>query len=170
MTGCGLGGISLTNDMSSANAIIAQANSDKYKAFTEGMVACKEDSACKVGVSMGFAGNLGNQQFFKPETTLDLLRGIVPLAQLGLDFYRLKEGGNSSSGGEASPYIKGDGNVVNVFNKNRVSDNSSMSATITPTINQTDQFSWDGSNYGTQPAQDPVIVEPSYPPEAAPAL
>lgn len=165
LSGCGIGGFSLTNDMSNVNQMIADSNDNRFKAFAEGMSKCNDNAACQVGLSMAFAGGLGKQEFYKPETTADLLRAFVPYASLLTDIYKLTHMDGGSTGGEASPYIKGDGNTIFLMNKNHLTE-STVNSWMYPQSYKNEQFNVEGDNHGTQPAADPVIVQPSYPPAA----
>jgi hypothetical protein len=92
-----------------------------------------------------------------------------------MPLYIARQAGNKS--GENGVDITGDGNTV-VISKDSLTGSSQKNTWITPltTINKTTQTQLNtggagGTNNGTQPAQDPVIVEPSYPPvEATPTL
>lgn len=78
------------------NNLIAQANTDRFKAFTKGMNASTSEGA-RIAMAMAFAGNMGQQNFYKEDSALDWVLGVgrivTPLVPL---FW---QSGDSSSQG-----------------------------------------------------------------------
>lgn len=114
------------NDMSSVNALIAQSNAERPKAFASAMAACKGEQGCLVGVSMAYAGNIGQQAYFKPETAKDYLEAGLPYAGILSQMYMIGKGrsGGSNTGGIT---IVGDHNVLmDMNNEKTATDNSSI--------------------------------------------
>jgi len=120
LTGC----LGLTSNHIETNKMIAQANTDRFKAFSEGMSACGNNAACQVGLAMGFSGNLGQQAFYKPETTTDLLHAFLPYATLGVDVARLWRS-TYNSGDSAGFVITGDNNQISGTANKLTADNES---------------------------------------------
>lgn len=119
MSGC-------ANDMSSVNALIAQTNVQRQVAYGAAMKACGENAACQVGVSMSFAGNMGQQQFFKPETAKDYLEAGLPYVGIVSQMYMVGKGksGGSNTGGTT---VVGDHNVMmDMNNEKHATDNSQI--------------------------------------------
>ena len=147
-----------SGDMSEVNELIAKGNSEARTSYGDAMVACGDNAACQVGVSAAYFSNAGRMPFYKPDTPLDWFKaGGAYLPYLGM----LTAGGNTH--GSNSPSIKGDGNIV--YTVSGSADHTIFSPNFTKTI-QT-QLSQNGGTptiFGTQPNQDPVIVQPSYPP------
>lgn len=119
------------------NSMIAQSNTDRFKAFSEGMVGCGDNAACQVGLVSVFAGGLGQQQFFKEDSGVDYLRAGLPYADLGARIFTSWFGGRGS-GDSAGLSIIGDNNQISgTANKLTADNQSSVSGmfTSTPTIN-----------------------------------
>ena len=57
------------------NNLIAQANTDRFKAFTKGMNASTSEGA-RIAMAMAFAGNMGQQNFYKEDSALDWVLGV----------------------------------------------------------------------------------------------
>ena len=125
----GCTGYSFRSDMGEVNKLISQANTDRFKAFSEGMAGCRDNAACQVGLAMGFSANLGQQDFYKPETTSDLLHAFLPYATLGVDvaqLWRMVPTNGDSNGGFI---ITGDNNqLTNLGNKLTADNQSSITA------------------------------------------
>jgi len=121
LTGC----FSLTSSHLETNQMIATANTERFKAFSEGMSACGGNAACQVGLAMGFSGNLGQQQFFKPETTTDLLHAFLPYATLGVDVARLWRMAPSNGDSNGGFIINGDNNQLSGIGNKLTADNQS---------------------------------------------
>lgn len=122
-------------DYSAYNQSVAEYNLKEKVAFGEAMAACKDDSACKVGVAMFFSGNLGEVPFAKPETVKDYAAAFLPYASLGLQFYDMYSGGSGSSEGIS---INGSNNSVSgVGNTMEASGESSISATLSSSTQTT---------------------------------
>jgi len=132
LSGCASYG--LTSNHAEVNQMIADANTNRFKAFSEGMAACNDNAACQVGLAMGFSANLGQQAFFKPETTSDVLHAFLPYATLGVDvarLWRLAPANGDSNGGFI---ITGDNNQLSGIGNKLTADNeSSISATFDTT-------------------------------------
>lgn len=149
------------------NQLIADSNNTRLKIFADGMAACAGNAACQVGLAMGFAGNLGVQQFLRPETVKDYLAALFPWFNLGLSTYATLQG----SGGTSTGFVlnKSSGNTfINVANKSTAAYGSTLSASLdyknSPTTisqsGQTGAATAQGTSTPTvvdQPA--PVIVE-----------
>ena len=110
LTGC----IELTGSISETNKQIATSNENNFKAFSAAMAACNGEQGCLVGVAMGFAGGLGRQSFYRPDTVLDWIRALNQPLDTVLR-YTAKQG-DGSGGATGSLVLKGDQNVVNVGN------------------------------------------------------
>jgi len=157
LSGC----LGLGNDFSSTNEMIAAANTDRFRAFSAGMIGCGEDEACKVGLAMAFAGGMGQQDFFRPETVRDYAQAFLPYATLGVDVFRLW--GGFSGGGSGGYVVTGDNNSFSGIGNDLVADNeSSLSATFSSSTSLTSSegnrdFSL-GSDAGT--IDDTGIVDP----------
>jgi hypothetical protein len=123
------------------NQMIADANKEKFSAFAAGMAACNGDAACQVALSMAYSSNIGQQNFYKPETAKDWVTASVPLASLFLQGYQIYKGTGNSSGDGIT--INGDGNSVSgVGNKYTASDNSS----ITESLSSSSSFNYEIAN------------------------
>jgi len=110
LTGC----IELTGSISETNKQIATSNENNFKAFSAAMAACNGEQGCLVGVAMGFAGGLGRQSFYRPDTVLDWIRALNQPLDTVLR-YTAKQG-DGSGGAAGSLILKGDQNIVNVGN------------------------------------------------------
>jgi hypothetical protein len=165
LSGCSGLSWSPTEKFTETNQMIADSNNNRLKYFADGMAACMDNAACQVALSMAFAGNLGQQQFFKPETAKDYLIAAMPYATLGADIFRFWHGGG---GGSQGMVVTGSGNnFIGVGNKTSA-DNGASLTYDTPaylSYNTTSQNKTTGSgpidNNGTAPAQvvNPVIVK-----------
>ena len=145
-----------------ANNLIADANKDRLKEFANGMATCGNNAACQVALSMAFAGGLGQQQFFKPETAKDYLVAAMPYAVLGADLLRLFNGNGGSGQGVV---VNGKGNtVIGVGNQARADRSSTLTANVDPympqtTLQQIRTTGTTGNVSGTMPPAEPVIVQ-----------
>lgn len=111
------------------NQLIAQSNASRYESFTSGMVACGENAACQVAVSMGFAGNIGQHQFYKEDSVTDYMKASIPLLGLGVDVARLYK--TTTSGDAAGFVITGDNNQISgTANKLTADHESSIDASF----------------------------------------
>jgi len=109
LSGC----IELVGNVSETNKQIAQSNNSRFTAFAQGMVGCGDDAACKVGLAMAFAGGMGQQNFYRPDSVLDWVRALnQPLDTL----LRYTQNGDGNGGATGSLVLRGDQNVVNVGN------------------------------------------------------
>lgn len=149
-------------DYSTLNQQILDSNVEKLKGYGAAMAACGSDAACKVGVSMAYATNVGQQQLFKPQTALDWAAALSPYANTLLEVYKIHEGGIGSGMGG-----------ININGSNGVSISGSMSELtstgdggITATFDASSNPSWEtgtrkynlGATGGT--VTDTGIVDP----------
>ena len=146
LVGCSFTGPS---SIDTTNQMISEVNENRLVNYGEALANCGENAACQVGVSLAFAGNLGQQQFFRPETALDYVRefrGWAPIAiALGL--------GGSGDGDRGANMIRGDGNVIMVGNKTKAEGYSSTSMPVSSSYTkQYDQFN--RTYTGLQPITD----------------
>jgi hypothetical protein len=124
LSGC----VSLTGPSSidTTNQMIVESNKDRLTNYGQAMAACGDNAACQVGVSLAFAGNMGQQSLYRPETALDYvreLRGwIAPLSVFW---------GGSGDGSRGANVVRGDGNVIMVGNETRAENASSVSQPVT---------------------------------------
>jgi len=118
-------------DYQSTNEIIAQSNEDRFATYKDGMIGCAGDAACKVGLSMAFAGNIGNQEFFKPESARDYMIAGLPYAQIAAQIY----GGAVSTGSGSGIVVKGNNNTFSGVN-NKVESSGESTTTFSPTATQ----------------------------------
>jgi hypothetical protein len=121
----GCAGYGLTSNHAEVNQMIADANTNRFKAFSEGMAACNDNAACQVGLAMGFSANLGQQAFFKPETTSDLLHAFLPYATLGVDVARLWRMAPTNGDSNGGFIITGDNNQLSGIGNKLTADNQS---------------------------------------------
>jgi len=110
LSGC----VELTGNISKTNKQIATSNENNLKAFSAAMAACDGEQGCLVGVAMAFAGGLGRQSFYRPDTVLDWIRALNQPLDTVLR-YTAKQG-DGSGGAAGSLVLKGDQNIVNVGN------------------------------------------------------
>jgi len=156
----------LTSDHSAVNQMISEQNTQRFKAFSEGMAGCGNNAACQVGLAMGFSANLGQQALFKPETTTDLLHAFLPYATLGVDVARLWR--TSYSGDAAGFVITGDNNQISgVANKLSADNQSGVNASFeaTPSVDHyvyTQDRTTDSANGTTDNSSElaPEVEEP----------
>jgi hypothetical protein len=59
------------------NSTIAQQNTERFKAFTEGMTK-SDNPGAQVGIAMAFASGMGQTPLAKPETARDYLKTFLP--------------------------------------------------------------------------------------------
>lgn len=160
----------ITNDFASTNAAIAQANTDRYRAMTEAVIACGSNAACQVAVSLSFATNAGQQKMIEPERTAEVLGAFVPFASLGLQAFDMFYGGGPTGGQAGAFVITGDNNSLSGIGNN---NEASGGSTVTSPYSLSNTFSYDmynreytlGNPVGTiidegivDPASDPVTV------------
>ena len=156
LTGC----VSLTgqNSIDRTNDMIIEANRYRLESYGNAMVACGDNAACQVGVSLAFAGNLGQQQLYRHETVLDWMRElrmwIDPIDRI----VARVDGGGGYSGDRAANVVRGDGNVILVGNRASADNGSTASFSLNPSFVR----SWDGYNRdytGVQPISDAGVGE-----------
>ncbi len=63
------------------NTMIAQSNTDRFIAFTQGMNNAGTEGA-RVAIAMAFAGGMGMQSFYRPETAKDYANAFLPYVSL----------------------------------------------------------------------------------------
>jgi len=63
------------------NALIAQSNTDRFTAFTQGMNSATTEGA-RIAISMAFASGMGMQSFYKEDSVADYMRAGLPYANL----------------------------------------------------------------------------------------
>lgn len=68
------------------NEMIATANTEKFIAFSTAMNSATTEGA-RIAISMAYAGQLGDQKLFKPQSALEYMRASVPWARLMIDFW-----------------------------------------------------------------------------------
>lgn len=115
------------------NQQIADSNALRFKAYTEGMVGCKQDESCKLGLSMAFAANMGVQPFFRESDGVDYMKAGAPYFNFLLEVTRMFTygDGNDSQG----MVVTGSGNsFIGVGNKLYADNQSSVAFPITSTI------------------------------------
>jgi len=128
------------------NQQIATSNENRLRIFNAGMIGCKDDAACKVGVAMAFAGNMGQQSFIKPESAKDYMVAATPILDI---LSRWKGNGNGANGGVS--ISDSDGASVFFMKGNTVSESQVYSQT-TPTITKSYDIQTgtdDSANSGT---------------------
>lgn len=136
------------------NQLIADGNAQRLQAYADGMAGCGDNAACQVGLTAAFAGGLGQQQFFKPDTAVDYLRAGLPYADILYRSYAIWGGGGGTSGDRAVNYIKGDGNTLLIGNRTSSDNGSTASLSLNPSY--TRRYDGGGNrNYtGLQPITD----------------
>jgi len=140
LSGCA--GLGLTNDFASTNAAIAQANADKYRAYSDAMIACGGNAACQVGISLALATGAGDQKMIQPERTSEVLASFVPFASLGLQALGIFYGGVGGTGSSGF-VVTGDNNSFSgIGNNMEASGGSSVEAPYS----MTNSFSWSTNN------------------------
>ena len=145
LTGCSFTGPS---SIDTTNQMIVQMNENRLVNYSDAMANCGDNAACQVGVSMAFAGNLGQQQLFRPETPLDYLRELRWIAPMAMSLWS-----GSGDGDRGSNWVKGDGNIIMVGNESKASGYASLSQPIGTSY----QRNYDQSNKnftGVQPISD----------------
>jgi len=117
------------------NQMIADSNVQRLQAYADGMKACGVNAACQVGLSMAFAGNMGQQDLIRPESVKDYVVAITPLVSVLGQWFQ-----TSNSSGEDGIDMSGSiGSTLNVFKGNTM-DNSQAYAQITPTNTYTHEI------------------------------
>lgn len=154
-----LSGCAGQNSTDKTNQMISESNDGRLESFARAMAVCGDNAACQVAISLAFAGNMGQQQFLRPESWLDYVREarqwIDPVGNL-ID--RLNGGTGGISGDRAASVIKGDNNLVMIGNRARADNQSSMSFSLNPNYTR----SWNGYNRdfkGQQPINDDGLGE-----------
>ena len=148
---------SMPEKFTEANAQIAASNDTRLAIFG----SCGDNAACQVAVSMAFAGNMGQQQFFRPETARDYLQAFMPYATLGVDVFRLW--GGFSGGGSGGYVVTGDNNSFSGIGNDLVADNeSSLSATFSSSTSLTSSEGNRDFNLGSDAGtiDDTGIIDP----------
>lgn len=147
------------------NKLIAESNKNAKTGFADALVACSNNAACQVGVSLAFATNLGEQKFFKEDSWTDYLRAAAPILGLGLETAKFFAS-PKTSGDSGMLNIIGDNNQVSgVANKLTADHESSVNATFTSTNTITHQAYTltDGANFDasskTELAPEVPLVE-----------
>lgn len=159
-SGVNTGQFSPVEKFTEENRQISENNTARLIAYANGMATCGDNAACQVGVSMAFAGNLGQQQLFKPQTWLEYLQLLLPYGDRIID--RLYSGG---SGGQGIVVNRSDNvTFVGVANKNKAEQGAVLTTSADPympsmNINQ-DTTSASGPIYGTSPPAETVVVQP----------
>ena len=113
-----------------ANQLIADSNSQRLTVYADGMAGCGDNAACQVGLTAAFAGGLGQQQFFRPDTAVDYLRAGLPYAEIGLRAYSIWGAAGGTSGDRAATIVRGDGNTLLVGNRVSAADQSTASIPV----------------------------------------
>ena len=121
------------------NALIATANTARYEAFVDGMNAAESEGA-RIAISMAYASNMGMQDFYRPESPLDYMKGALPYFSMGMSFW---------GGGERtdSPSIKAGRDV---FIDSSKSDTSSMINSVDSWVGTVGYGNPSVSNEGTE--------------------
>lgn len=109
------------------NKAIAVSNEKRFVAFKDGMVECGEDAACKVGLSMAFAGGLGQQQFYREDSITDYMKALHPYLATGVEITKIIKTSGGTSGDAAGFLVTGNNNqFIGIGNKLSASDRSSV--------------------------------------------
>jgi len=111
------------------NELIAQANANRQEAYGNSMVACGDNAACQVGVSMMFASGAGQQQFFREDSPLDYVKVSGFILGPMVDLFRLYK--TTTSGDHAGFVITGDNNQISgTANKLSANNQSTLTGTF----------------------------------------
>lgn len=138
-----------------ANKLIAESNADRLSAYGRGMAYCRDNAACQVGLTAAFAGGLGQQQFFRPDTPVDWLReGRLWLDPVGRIVDRVA-GSSGTSGDHAGSYVRGDGNTILIGNRSTGDNGSTASLSLNPSYTR----SYDGGQNRTYTGLQPITDE-----------
>jgi len=89
-TGCGIFVIFLLAscaEQHDVNQLISTSNSTRLSAFSSSMAACGDNNGCLVGVSMAYAGGMGQQKFYRETTVLDWVTGIGGVVNPWIPFF-----------------------------------------------------------------------------------
>jgi hypothetical protein len=130
------------------NQMIADSNVQRLQAYADGMKACGVNAACQVGLSMAFAGNMGQQDLIRPESAKDYIVTITPLVSI---LSQWAGGGNGANGGVS--ISDSDGASVFFLRDTTVAAESQVYSQTTPTISKT---------YNTQTNSDESANEGDY--------
>jgi len=141
MSGCA--GTSITEDFKETNEMIARSNVDRLIAFKDGMIGCGDNAACQGMLGMAFAANMGQQSYFKPETTSDLLRAFLPYASLGLQAFDMFYSGTNGAGSSGAFLVEGDNNTFMGIGNNT---EASGGSTVNIPFSSVNTFSWSADN------------------------
>jgi len=141
------------------NQSIMQMNNDRFKAYADGIAACQSEG-CRIAIAMAYAGNLGQQQLFKPQTWLEYLGLLLPYGDRALDrLYGGSGGGQGITINRSSDFsISGSGN------KQEAESGGMLTANVAPystsqRINQ-DTVSDGGGISGIAPAEVVTVEKP----------
>lgn len=158
ISGCSFTG---PNSIDRTNEMIHESNKGRLESFATAMSACEEKPGCLVAVSMAFAGNMGQQNLLRPESTLDYIREVrMWVDPVGNLIDRLNGGTGGTSGDRAANVVKGDGNVILVGNRASADNGSTAGFSLSNAYTR----SWNGYNRdytGQQPITDEGVgIEP----------
>ncbi len=78
------------------NELIARSNTDRFIAFSEGIIAAPTDGA-RIAIAMAFAANLGAQRYERPETVKDYANAFMPYVSLLAPFIWAGEGDDTTA-------------------------------------------------------------------------
>lgn len=134
------------------NQLIADGNAQRLQAYADGMAGCGDNAACQVGLTAAFAGGLGQQQFFKPDTAVDYLRAGLPYMDILYRSYAIWGTSGGTSGDRAVNYIKGDGNTLLIGNRTSGDNGSTASLSLNPAYTR----SYDGGQNRTYTGEQPI--------------
>ena len=113
------------------NELIAKANTNRLKEFASGVAACNDNAACQVAVSMAFAGNMGQQPYFREDSPLDYVKASGFILGPAVDILRLYK--TTTSGDAAGVVIAGDNNQIVGMNKLTADNQSTLTGTFDTT-------------------------------------
>jgi hypothetical protein len=129
------------------NLLIAQANTDRYIAFTEGMNGATTEGA-RIAIAMSYASGMGMQEFFRPETAKDYMVAGIPYISLAMGLFSGQIGDRTSS-----PSIEAGRDV---FIESSKADSTSLYGSSTTDL--LNSISYDTSG-GTGSYEKPVAAE-----------
>jgi hypothetical protein len=129
------------------NMLIAQANTDRYTAFTKGMNSATTEGA-RIAIAMSYASGMGMQEFFRPETARDYMVAGIPYISLAMGLFSGQIGDRSDS-----PTIEAGRDV---FIESSKADNTSLYGSSTTDLLNSISY---GTNGGTGSYSEPVAVE-----------
>lgn len=150
------------------NEQIATANVSRFAAYTDGMIGCGDDASCKLGLSMAFAGGLGQQHLYREDSVADILRAGVPYFDI-TDRMVSRLVKSSRVGDSSGLAIIGDNNTVSgVGNKLTATEGSSTSLATDQSINRPSAVSYGAGDTTLTPEVVTVEIPAEAPAEEVP--